>query len=203
MGQGFFLKFLANLSSCSGFLIVLKISFIKFKNKTMNSTTGSSYKPTIKKFDSITLTGIGLILVNKKQETNPISFSEIKKIYIKKHKLSFLNKLVIGAFLLSLLFTTVLYLPFEIVLISLPLYTPILVWMKNFKSYKLHLLDQSNSFYSKRFNWINKQEHINLVNSIGKGIFDNQVNSPKTLKVVVKPESADIQDYSFQSLSIV
>jgi hypothetical protein len=169
----------------------------------MNSTTVSSYKPTIKKFDSITLTSIGLILINKKQETNPISFSEIKKIYIKKHKLSFLNKLVIGAFLLSLLFTTVLYLPFEIVLISLPLYTPILVWMKNFKSYKLHLLDQSNSFYSKRFNWINKQEHINLVNSIGKGIFDNQVNSPKTLKVVVKPESADIQDYSFQSLSIV
>ena len=169
----------------------------------MNSTTVSSHKPTIKKFDSITLTGIGLILVNKKQETNPISFSEIKKIYIKKHKLSFLNKLVIGAFLLSLLFTTVLYLPFEIVLISLPLYTPILVWMKNFKSYQLHLLDQSNSFYSKRFNWINKQEHINLVNSIGKGIFDNQVNSPKTLKVVVKPESADIQDYSFQSLSIV
>ena len=203
MGQGFFLKFLANLSSCSGFLIVLKISFIKFKNKTMNSTTGSSYKPTIKKFDSITLTGIGLILVNKKQETNPISFSEIKKIYIKKHKLSFLNKLVIGAFLLSLLFTTVLYLPFEIVLISLPLYTPILVWMKNFKSYQLHLLDQSNSFYSKRFNWINKQEHINLVNSIRKGIFDNQVNSPKTFKVFVKPESADIQDYSFQSLSIV
>jgi hypothetical protein len=197
------LKFLANLSSCSGFLIVLKTSFIKFKNKTMNSTTVSSYKPTIKKFDSITLTSIGLILINKKQETNPISFSEIKKIYIKKHKLSFLNKLVIGAFLLSLLFTTVLYLPFEIVLISLPLYTPILVWMKNFKSYKLHLLDQSNSFYSKRFNWINKQEHINLVNSIGKGIFDNQVNSPKTLKVVVKPESADIQDYSFQSLSIV
>lgn len=165
--------------------------------------TVQSKPMSIKKFDSLTLTNTGLILVNKKQEVTPISFSEIGKIYVKKHKLSRLKKVGIVFFLLILLFTTVLYLGIETVLISLILYIPILVWMQNFKSYRLHLLDQSNSFYYKKFNWINKHEHINLVNNIRKGIFDNQVNSPKTFKVVVKPESADSQDYSFQSLSIV
>lgn len=157
----------------------------------------------IKKFDSLTLTNTGLILVNKKQEVTPISFSEIGKIYIKKHKLSRLKKVGIIFFLLILLFTTVLYLGIETVLISLILYIPVLVWMQNFKSYRLHLLDQSNSFYYKKFNWINKHEHVNLVSVITKEIFNNQINSPIPSKAVLKPEVlADVDDYFFQSLSI-
>lgn len=168
----------------------------------MNPTTFPYNTKSIKKFDLLTLTYTGLILAPKKQEAASILFSEIEKIYIKKCKLDLKRKLGILSFLLLLLFSSVVFLPIEMVLMSLILYIPILVWMQNYKSYRLELLGRSNTIYFKNFYRDDKQEHIDLVNAIRKEIFDNQINSPKAFKAVVKPESEEIQDYSFQSLSI-
>ena len=46
-----------------------------------------------KKFDTITIVENGLILTNKQKEKTTILFSVINKTYIKKHKISFLNKI--------------------------------------------------------------------------------------------------------------
>jgi hypothetical protein len=75
--------------------------------------------------------------------------------------------------------------------------------MQNYKLYRLQFLVQSNTIYFKNFYSEDKQEHINLVNAIRKGIFENKINSPIPFKEVLKPAvSVAIEDYAFQSLSI-
>ncbi len=106
-----------------------------------------------------------------------ILYSDIVKIYIEKQKLELKIKLGILSVLLLLVFTSIVFLPIEMALISLFLYLPLLVWIYDFKSYQLKIIDQSNTLYFKKFYKSNKQEHIELVNSIRKEIFDNKINS--------------------------
>jgi len=169
----------------------------------MNPTKVPYNTKHIKKIDLLTLTDTGLILAPKRQEATSILFSEIKKIYIKKCKLDLKRKLGILSFLLLLLFSSIVLLPIEMVLMSLILYIPILVWMQNYKSYRLNFIHQSNTLFFKKFYSNNKQEHIDLVNAIRKEIFDNQINSLSSLNKDLKPTvSAIVEEYSFQSLSI-
>lgn len=131
----------------------------------------------IKKIDSLTSDNSGIIVAHKKKEVSSILYSDIVKIYIEKQKLELKIKLGILSVLLLLVFTSILFLPIEMALISLFLSLPLLVWIYDFKSYRLKIIDQSNTLYFKKFYKSNKQEHIELVNTIRKDIFDNKIKS--------------------------
>ncbi len=94
--------------------------------KKLTTTT----KTIITKISSLTIYNTGVILVKTKQECLNISFAEIEKVYIKKSKLSFIDKSGIVSFLLILLFNSILFMPKELVLISLFLYLPIIVYIE-------------------------------------------------------------------------
>lgn len=158
----------------------------------------------IKKIDRLILSHKGLILIHKKQEATSISFSEIEKIYIKKNKLNLKIKIGMLSFLLSMALASTFFLSMEMVLFSLFLYLPILTWMKNFKTYRLQVLDSSNTLFSKQFYTINKQEHIDLVNTIRKEIFEKKrsISSKQYHPTKISHQAVD-DIYELQSLLIV
>lgn len=123
------------------------------------------------KLDRLTLCENGLILIKKRKEENTILFSEIKKIYIKKNKFSFLQKAGIVAILFVFLTISAFYLPTETLLLALFPFIPLVVEAINYKWYSLCFLDQNTTFYFKTFNSTNKYDYINLVNTVKKEIF--------------------------------
>ena len=131
----------------------------------------------IKKIDYLTYNNSGLIVAHKQKEVSSILYSDIVKIYIEKQKLELKIKSGILSVLLLLVFTSIVFLPIEMALIFLFLSLPLLVWIYDFKSYRLNIIDQSNTLYFKKFYKSNKQEHIELVNFIRKEIFDNKIKS--------------------------
>lgn len=170
----------------------------------MNPTTVPYNSIFIKKIDRLTLSQTGLILIRKKQETNSISFSEIEKIYIKKNKLNPLIKIGMLSFLLSTALASIFFWSMEKVLFSLFLYLPILTWIKNYKTYRLQVLDLSNTLFSKQFYTINKQEHIDLVNTIRKEIFEKKTsNSSDQYQTATLAHQSIDGIYDLQSLRVV
>jgi hypothetical protein len=170
----------------------------------MNPIIKPLAKNNIKKIDCLTCNKNGLILVQNRIEMTSISYSDIVKIYIKKQRLEPKIKFGILFVLMLPLASSMVYLPIEMVLISLFLYLPIVVWMYDFKSYRLQLIDESQTLYSKKFTSFNKQEHIDLVNSIRKEIFDRKTgHSSEHYQPNVSAQQSIDEVYSLQSLRIV
>jgi hypothetical protein len=70
------------------------------------------------KFDLLTYTEIGLLIINTKKEIITVLYSDLNKIYIKKNKLSFLNRTAIFSFFLLFLAVFSLFLPSELVVVA-------------------------------------------------------------------------------------
>ncbi len=156
------------------------------------------------KISSLTICNTGVIVVITKKESFNILFTEIKKVYIKKSKLSFIHKAGIISFLLLVFFNSILFLPIEMVFISMLLYVPILAYIKNYKLYKLHLLQKSNGLYFRNLNRFNKQKYINQVNLIRKELFYIRDNSSITTREVPKSAARiQVADYPMPRLNIV
>ena len=157
----------------------------------MNNNSLINNSICIAKFKTLSLTESGLILRNKNKEEKNVLFSEVYKIYIKKCKFSLLNKIVSLSILLILLSISAKYLPVSIMLlVSIILFTALIVKMNTYKWYQLnlHLIDGTSHY--KVFNSCAKQSHITLVNVIRKGYFDCryksnfQFDSSKEVKTV-------------------
>jgi hypothetical protein len=142
-----------------------------------------------------------VILSNKNKEETVILFSEVNKIYIRKSKFSFLNKIGLVSVLLIITAVCSVYLPMEIVLPASILFIPLIVKMHTYKKYRLHIQLCDGTFFIKGFNKSIKQEYINLVNVVRKEIFDNQIrtnvkNLNPTLVTTI------VEGYTFSALSI-
>ena len=153
------------------------------------------------KFDGLTVDETGLILINKRKVENTLLFSEIKKIYIKKNKFSFLQKAGIVTVLFVLLTISTFYLPTEIVLSASFLFIPLMVKLNNFKWYHLCLLDQETTLYYKIFYSNNKEEHINFVNTVKNEIYYNQIK-PLIQNAEVEERDVILEDFTLSNLSI-
>jgi len=158
----------------------------------------------IKKIEDLRCNNNGLLLIQNSIEMTSISYSDIVKVYIKKQRLEPKIKFGILFVLLLPLASSIVYLPIEMVLISLFLYLPIVVWMYDFKSYRLQLIDESQTLYFKKFTSFTKQEHIDLVNSIRKEIFDRKTSHSTSHYQSNNCAQQTIDEvYSLQSLRIV
>ncbi len=155
------------------------------------------------KISSLTIANTGVIVVNAKQESLFISFSEIEKVYIQKSKLSFIQQAGIATFLLNVVFNSFLIMSLEMVLISLLLYVPLLVYIKNYKLYRLYLLHKSNALFFRNLKRANIQEHFNHVSTIRNKLFCSRDDSTIPNKKGVK-RAAPIRvvDYAMPTLSI-
>jgi hypothetical protein len=170
----------------------------------MNPITKPFAKDNIKRIEDLRCNRNGLLLIQNCIEIKSISYSDITKVYIKKQKLEPKIKFGLLFFLLVPLASSIVYLPIEMVLISLFLYLPIVVWMYDFKSYRLQLIDKSKTLYFKKFNSFTKQEHIDLVNTIRKEIFDLKTGHSTAHYQSNTSAQQSIDDiYSLQSLRIV
>ena len=163
------------------------------------ATNGTAFRT--HKFGKINLVENGLVLIKKNKEQTDISFSELNKIYIKKYKLSFINKTGILLILLILPAISSIYLSKEIVVLTLILFIPLTVKINTYKRYQLHILLNDGTFFIKNLKKDAKQDHINLVNLFRKEIFDNRVKynfqrqTPSTNETLSK-------DYAYSSLRI-
>lgn len=137
----------------------------------MNGITTSNTAISTKKFNNLTLVDNGVILkINNKEETT-VLFSELDKIYIKKHKLNFLNKIGFLSIMLILLYISILYLPIEIVLFTSIPFILLIAKINAFKWYQLKIFLNDGTLFKKVFYAEKKYEYINLVNSVRKKIF--------------------------------
>jgi hypothetical protein len=118
-------------------------------------------------FDSLTLIENGIQLQFKNNNQHPISFSELDKIYIKKHQFgrtSLMGFLVLPIVLIPLV---VSILPLDIVLF-LVLITAILFYTKatQYKWYSLKVMLQDGTLFQKKVPVRNKFENIYLINKV-------------------------------------
>jgi len=151
-------------------------------------------------FCSLALIDKGLIINTKKKEEKFFLFSEINKIYIRKNKFSFFNKVgLIFLLVLHLVFFS-FYFPIEIILLISILFIPLIVKINTHKKYQLHIYLQNGSYYIKDFKTHTKQEYINFVNLVRKEIFSTQItfNIPTE---TLETETSTV-DYSFTRLTI-
>jgi hypothetical protein len=166
------LFYLANQSSNLGLCFFLKLII---KTNGMNLIINNSTEISTYKFSDLSFFEKGVIVTKKNKEEYPILFSELNKIYIKKHQLSYLNK--IGVFSVLLILSALLYinLPLEIVFILFILCFPLIAKMSTYKRYNLYLLLYDGTFFIKEFNKKTKDEYINVVSRVSKELFAHQI----------------------------
>lgn len=131
----------------------------------------------IAKFKTLSVIENGLLLRNKNTELKSILFSEVCKIYIKKCKISLVNKINYLAISLVLLSIAAKHLPLELVLLaSLIFFTFLIEKMNTYKWYELVVHLDDGTIHSTEFHSSKKQEYINLVNRIRKACFDYRIS---------------------------
>lgn len=131
----------------------------------------------VHKFRTLNLDENRLILIKKNKEETSILFSELNKIYIKKYKFSFLNKIGLLSLLLMPTFLFLIYFPMEIVLLKSILDIILIVRLNTFKRYQLNVIVNDGTFFIKNFKKDSKQDNIKIVNVARKKIFENQIRS--------------------------
>jgi len=167
----------------------------------MNAIVTSRNAVRITKFCTFSYIENGVILIDNKEEENNILFSELNKVYIRKCKISLLNKISLLSILFILISVFSIYLPIEIVLLVSILYIPLIVKMNTYKRYQFNLLLNDGNLFFKYFDKEIKQDYINVVNAIRKEIFDNQIKSNIQIK---KPSETTVivPEYTLSTLSI-
>ncbi len=167
----------------------------------MNSIVTNGTAFSTHKFSKLNLVESGLVLIKKNKEQTDISFSKLNKIYIKKCKLSLMNKIGILSILLILTAISSIYLPTEMVFLALILLIPLTVKMNTYKRYQLNVLLNNGTFFIKNIKKDSKQDHIKLMNVVRKEIFDNHVRFNFRGQIPSTYETIS-EDYAYSSLSI-
>lgn len=133
----------------------------------MNSIATNS----IAKFHTLNVIENGLLLIKKNKEKYTILFYELNKIYIKKRKFNFLEKIGLLSFFLIIIAIFYSYLPVEIEIIASILLIPLFVKINAYKSYQLNILLKDGNFFIKKINKDDRQEYIKMVNLVRKESF--------------------------------
>lgn len=151
------------------------------------------------KFRTLNLDENRLILIKKNKEETSILFSELNKIYIKKYKFSFLNKIGLSSLLLVPTFLFLIYLPMEMVLLKSILDIILIARIITFKRYQLNVIVNDGTFFIKNFKKDSKQDNIKIVNVVRKKIFENQIRS-NIQKETPSTEKTRSEVYAYPSL---
>jgi hypothetical protein len=169
-------------------------------NPAINQRTNNSI--CIMKFKTLSVFENGLILKNKNKEEKNVLFSEVHKIYIKKCKFSFLNRIACLSILFILLSIFAKYLPVEIMLLASIILFTIIVKMNIYKWYQLNLHLIDGTLHYKFFFGSKKQSYLNLVHLVRKKNFDNRIKSNFQFDTPKEFKTVD-QEFLFPGLSIV
>ena len=157
----------------------------------------------IKKISSLEFTDRGLFLKNEKQDIVSIPFSEMEKTYIQKCKLSFIQKIGLLALLTLLFIGSMKVISFELAIISLILYVPLVVLTQKYKWYRMCIIDKTNVLYYTVFKNENKELFINKVVAIRKGMYDNRHDTRIQYIEVYNPVASEAtNEFALHSLSI-
>lgn len=119
------------------------------------------------KFDNMTFSENGLVLKYKNKPQREISFEDVDQIYIKKYKLHPVMKLIgiVSPFLL--IYLTLQYFPFDLVIIA-GLFTIVPVFMSiiNYKWYRLCIRLKDGTTCRKKVPLHLKTENISVLNKV-------------------------------------
>lgn len=140
----------------------------------MNGTATNSTPFSANKFNKLNLVENSIILIKKNKEITSISFSELNKIYIKKYKFSYWDKIGLLSIIIVPLFFLFIYLSIEIMSIISFLAIFLIAKINTYKRYQLNLLLNDGRFFIKNFNKGTKQANINIADIVRKKIFENQ-----------------------------
>jgi len=119
------------------------------------------------KFEHMTFSENGLVLIYKKKQQREISFDDIKEIYIKKNKCNAVMQLVgiVSPFLLTYL--TLQYFSFELVMIvALFTIVPVSMCIVNYKWYRLCIRLKDGTTYRKIVPLHLKTENISVLEKV-------------------------------------
>jgi hypothetical protein len=157
----------------------------------------------IKKISSFDFAEEGLFLRNKMSEVQMIPFSEMEKTYIQKRKFNVVQKIGLLAVFVLLFISSLKMVSFELAFISSILYVPIFVVFKNYKWYRMYIIDKTDTRYFTVFYPESKELFVSNVVAIRKGIFDNRHNQRIQYVEIYKPTATEVQeDYRELTLSI-
>jgi hypothetical protein len=138
----------------------------------MNSiATNSIATNSTTKLHTLNVIENGLLLIKKNKEKHTILFHELNKIYIKKRKFNFLEKIGFSSFFLIIIAILYSYLPGEIQIIASILLIPSFVKINAYKRYQLIILLEDGNIFIKKINKDDRQEYIKMVTLVRKESF--------------------------------
>lgn len=139
-------------------------------NLTQNSITYSS-KTT--PFDSQSIIDNGIIIKFNNKEEKKLFFYTIEKSFIKKHKISAKYKLGLVTIQILVLQLIFIYSTLEILFFMvLFVCIPVVLSIQNFSWYLFNVQLIDGTLYQKSFSKNAKQDHIDMVKLVRKGVCD-------------------------------
>lgn len=102
---------------------MIKINKVEMVQKLTHST----------KFDTLTFSKNGLLLKYRNEQEVEIPFTNLEKIYFKKHKLHPIVELIVISLPFIIVFKAVQYLPFLMTIVSLVSVLPVFLFFINYK----------------------------------------------------------------------
>lgn len=155
------------------------------------------------KFSSFEFAKEGLFLRNKMDEVQMIPFSEMEKTYIQKRKFSLVQKTSLLVVLVLLFVGSLKVISLDLAFIPFILYVSIFVAFKNYKWYRMYIIDKTDTRYFTIFYTGSKELFVSNVAAIRKAIFDNRHNQRIQYVEKYKPTATEVkEDFRELSLSI-
>lgn len=129
--------------------------------------------PNISAFDQLTYSSRGLLIQYKNNPEIEISFADIDKIYIKKHKLHPALEFVSITIPFLIVVLVVQYFPSSLlILISIVAIVPIFMRLINYKWYSLCICLKDGSLYRKKISMKMKMESFSVLEKIRAAYFN-------------------------------
>jgi hypothetical protein len=121
------------------------------------------------KFDTLILIDNGLVLKYRKRNEIKISYSELNKVYIDKHKLHPFFEFFCIAIPFLLVLVSIQYLPFyPIIILSLITIPLAFIRVLNYKWYQLNICLKNGVLYRKKVSLNKKAENFSLIHKVQK-----------------------------------
>jgi hypothetical protein len=122
---------------------------------------------TITKFDNLTLVEDGILLSLKDKKQHWVSFSELDRIYLKRHQLNPVFEFVFILLPFLLIPISVTYLPFDLALfLALITIIPVFLTVYNYRWYRLKICLHDGTLFRKKVSMQSKSESIILVEKV-------------------------------------
>lgn len=134
-----------------------RFPFVRNPKLTSNTT----------KFDQLTYSNNALHLQYRDQPKIEISFSDIEKIYIKKHKLNPILEFMGIAFPFMFVFMAIQYFPLNLLIfVSIISILPVFVSVINYKWYRLYVRLYDGTSFRKKISLNLKTENFSILEKV-------------------------------------